>query len=160
MHPGLFQLSHLLAQAAGAPQPANPRPASQMRFSDLQKGFRSHLNGETPDYSYLLWAIALAVILFGALLHLRQRRKTGGPPSSPAALFREIAREVPFPFGTRILLHWVARSAQVPAATLLISDKAFQKSVHEWSQQPTFTLVRQWGAARLSRLQKLLFHTP
>jgi hypothetical protein len=134
---------------------------NRISFSDLQKGMRDQLSGNTNDShsSYILWGIVGAIVLFGVILHLRQRKKTGGPPSSPTALYREISREIPFPFGTRLLLQWVARTAQVPAATLLISEHAFQQSVHAWSQHHTFALVRQWGTPRLNRLHTLLFET-
>src|SRR6476659_6039934 len=87
---------------------------NQISFSDLQKSMRDQLNGNTNDthYSYILWGIVAGIVLLGVVLHLRQRRKTGGPPNNPRALFREISREVPFPFGTRLLLQWVARTAQ------------------------------------------------
>jgi hypothetical protein len=132
---------------------------AQLSFSDLQKGMRDQLSGNTHEShsSWILWGIVAAIVVLGIFLHLRQRKKTGGPPNSPAALFREIAREIPFPFGTRLLLQWVARNAHVPAATLLISERAFQKSVHDWARQPTFALVRHWGEVRLDRLHKLLF---
>jgi hypothetical protein len=132
---------------------------NRISFSDLQKGMRDQLSGNTNDShsSYILWGIVGAIVLFGVIPHLRQRKKTGGPPSSPAALFREISREIPFPFGTRLLLQWVARTAQVPAATLLISVKAFRKALEEWSHESTFAPLRQWGAARLYQLHALLF---
>jgi hypothetical protein len=132
---------------------------TQISFSDLQKGMRDQLSGNNNDasHTYIWWAIVAGVVLLAILLQVRQRKKSGEAPSSPSALYREISRGVPFPFGTRLLLQWVARSVRVPAATLLISDRAFQQSVEQWSQQPTFALIRQWGTPRLHHLHEMLF---
>jgi hypothetical protein len=156
MHPLAFKLLNLLAEADA------PAQRNQLSLSDLKKGFRDRLNGDTNDghYSYYLWLIVAGVLLLGLILHSRQRKQTGEAPSSPRSLFREIARDVPFPFGTRLLLQWVAHCNKVPAATLLISENAFQKSVAEWSAQPTFGPIRHWGASRLDHLHAILFQSP
>jgi hypothetical protein len=159
------QLMNVLAEVG--PRGAlddGPRQSSNngLSFSDLQKGFRDRLDGHTDDthYSRLLWAIVIAIVLLGIFLHLRQRRKEGGPPTSDSALFREITRGVAFPFATKWLLKWVARTAQIPAPTLLISAEIYQRSVADWSRQPTYALLRQWGASRLAGLEKTLFAEP
>jgi len=160
----LCNFMNLLAQVGSRDSDDPPKQTnnSGLSFSDLRKGFRDRLDGHTDDthYSRLLWAIVIGIILLGVLLQLRQRRKEGGPPSSDSALFREITRGVPFPLATKLLLKWVAHTAQIPASALLISGDIYQRSVADWSRQPTFALVRQWGASRLARLEKTLFDDP
>lgn len=133
-------------------------PAPKMNFGDLQKALHNVNTGET-DQSFRNGAIVIigAVVLLAVVLHYRQRRKTAGPPDSMPGLARELARCVSFPFGTRVLLWWVARSTATPMATLLISSTLFERSVGAWSVIPTFALARRWGKGRLERLKSVLF---
>jgi hypothetical protein len=144
-----------------APKAVTAMPPRSMNFGDLQKGFRAELNGETNDgyYRVLLLVIVLAVVLFGLILYWRQKRKDGGPPESMARLAWQLSVGLHFPIGTRLLLWWVGRSTRVPVAVLLISGEVFKASVAEWSRQPTFGVLREWGVRRLARLERLLFES-
>jgi hypothetical protein len=162
----LLKLATILAQFspyddAPAPQPA-PTPRRPMSFSDLQQGLRSYQSGEASDPAFrngILILIACVAVL-ALIIHLRQRTKTAGPPDSLRRLGLELGRLVQFPFGTRVMLWWVARSARVPFASLLLSSALFDKSVAAWAAAPTFGMVRQWGRGRLARLRPMLFGEP
>lgn len=159
----LWKLGTILAQYSpydeppvAAPAPAPRRP---MSFSDLQQGFRSYQSGETSDPAFrngILILIACVAVL-ALVIHLRQRTKNAGPPDSLGRLGLELGRLVRFPFGSRVMLWWVARSVRVPFASLLLSSALFDRSVSAWAAAPTFGVVRQWGRGRLERLRGVLF---
>jgi hypothetical protein len=143
-----------------APSPPPPAPVHRrFSFGDLQKGLQSTNEGTASDrhFLYLLLTMVALIVLLAIILQLRERKKTAGPPNSPFRLRRELARKVRFPFGTRLLLTWAARSAQLPAATLMISLRAFDETVTAWSRQPTFSVIRRWGFKRLKMLRPILF---
>ncbi len=130
-----------------------------MSFSDVfQTGMSKFNNGQTDNTlrNGLLIMIGLVAII-GLALHLRQRFKHKPELNSPAHLGRELCRVIPFPFGTRVLLWWVARCTHVHLATLLLSAQAFETSVTTWSSHGTFSPLRRWGASRLEKLKQLLF---
>jgi hypothetical protein len=165
MIPVLYKLT-ILAQAAfddpseGAPAPAAPAaPVHRLSFSDLQKRLDVSNHGDPNDRPFQLALLAMVgvIVVIALILQLRQRRKDAGPLNSPYRLGRELSRKVPFPFGTRLLLAWVARTAGVPMATLLLSTRAFDNALETWSKDATFGLVRQWGHARLKLLKPILF---
>jgi len=138
--------------------------ASTLTFRDVQKSVHSRFSGATPDTfprNALLATIA-AVALLVLILHLRQRQKANGPPNNIHKLARELSRGIPFPPGSRILLYWVSRSTHIPIAALLISSETFDAGVESWSNQPTFTIAREWGRHRLRKLKNILFddHLP
>jgi hypothetical protein len=166
MPPSLFKFATILAQYSPydeppAPQPAPP-PRRAMSFSDLQQGLRSYQSGETDDTAFrngILILIACVAVL-ALIVHLRQRTKNAGPPDSLGRLGLELGRLVRFPFGSRVMLWWVARATQVPFASLLLSSSLFDKCISAWAAMPTFVVVRQWGRARLERLRPILFDDP
>ena len=107
---------YVLAQANpwdDAPASPAPKPPRPMSFSDLQEGMRAYNAGESQGSSVrtgILILIAFIAVL-ALVLHLWQRRKTGAPPDSLGRVGWDLGRLVPFPWGTRLLLWWVARSA-------------------------------------------------
>jgi hypothetical protein len=168
MHPILFKSLILLAQTQATPwddaptaPPPPPKPSKPMSFSDLQQGFRQYQTGETNDTSFRNGILILmaCVALLALFIHLRQRKKNGGPPDSLARLGFELGRLVRFPFGSRMMLYWVARTSKVPFASLLLSSVLFDKSIAAWASTPTFAVARQWGKSRLARLRPLLFES-
>jgi hypothetical protein len=140
--------------------PETPTPAKhQLSFSDLQKSLHDYHTGKSNDNGFrngVLIFLAVAAV-FLLIVHFRQRRKEAGPPDSMGRLGREIGRLVRFPVGSRVALKWVARSTGTPFASLLLSATLFDKCVREWSHQPTFSVARQWGRARLECLRPELF---
>ncbi len=118
--------------------------------------------GQTNDNTFrngilvLLAVVALIVLV----LNWRQRRKTAGPPDNIGRLGRQLGRLVRFPFGSRLVLKWVAHSTQTPFASLLLSSALFDKSVESWVSQPTFAALRHWGKDRLVLLRANLFDPP
>jgi hypothetical protein len=163
MHPTLFKITFLLAQYSPYDEPVAPQPEARprraMSFSDLQQGFRSYQSGETNDTAFRNGILLLmaAVAVLALIVHLRQRTKNAGPPDSLARLGLELGRLVRFPLGSRLMLWWVARTAGVPFASLLLSSALFDKSIAQWAAVPTFGVARQWGRSRLARLRPLLF---
>ncbi len=139
------------------PEPVKTPPKSPLSFSDLQEGLRSANNGDDSSLRNGLLIIMGLIIILAIVLHYRQRRKTAGPPDSTGKLGWELSRLIKFPFGTRMLLWWVARTTQTPFAALLISRSLFDNCVQQWSLQPTFSLARRWGKARLESLKPVLF---
>ncbi len=142
--------------------PAKPPAAPAQRpmtFRDFQNGISDWNNGQTDNTvrNGLLIIVGL-VILTLIVLHLRQRWRARQSPDSERRLARELGRLVPFPFAARFFLRWVARSAGVHVATLLLSSEAFSASVEKWAGQPTFVLIRRWGRSRLALLQPRLFN--
>lgn len=163
MHPTLFKMATLLAQyhpwdEPPAPEPA-PKPRRSMSFSDLQQGLRSYQSGESNDNAFRNGILLLmaAVALLALVIHLRQRNKAAGPPDSLGRLGLELGRLVPFPFGSRLVLWWVARTCGVPFASLLLSAALFDRSVAAWAAVPTFGVARHWGLGRLQALRAVLF---
>jgi hypothetical protein len=161
MNETFLRIGVVLAQVAPWEDPpaASPEaPGPKMGFGDLQKALHAVNTGQT-DQSFRNGAIVIigVVVLLAVFLHNRQRRKTAGPPDSLSALARELSHHVAYPFGTRMLLWWVARGAGTPMATLLISSALFERAVGEWAAAPTFGLVRRWGKGRLERLKAVLF---
>ena len=161
----IYQTAAILAQLGplndadqGGADPAAPanKPIS---FPDFQQGLRAYNNGETNNnyFRYGLIAMVLVMILAAVLLNIRQRKKDGQAPDSTRKLARELCRRIPFPFGARLLLSSVAKSAGVPTVNLLLSAAAFDRAVAEWSEKSTFTLVRRWGSRRLIQLRPILF---
>ena len=150
-----------LAQAApwdDPPEAPTTEAAPRMDFSDLQKALHAANTGETDKtFRNGLFIMVGAVALLGLILHLREKHKHAGPPDSKGRLGWELSRLMPFPFGTRMLLWWVARSTATPLAALMISSQLFDHAVAEWERQPTFTLARRWGKVRLEALKTVLF---
>jgi len=102
--------------------------------------------------------VLLALIgLVALIVHLRQRKTEVVVPDSMAKLGREMARLVRFPFGSRLFLKWVAKSTNTPFASLLLSQKLFDRRIEEWEAMPTFSAVRHWGRSGLDRLRGELF---
>jgi hypothetical protein len=155
------QIASPLSSENEAAKPAAP-VNRQMNFSDLQKGLKAQLEGETDQshYTKLVIGVVLVIVAVAIVVHWRQRRKSGGPPTSDSSLFRELSRGIKFPLGTKLILWWVARTARVPAAVLLISREIFEKSVADWGRRPTFGPLRQWGMVRLDAIRELLFAPP
>jgi hypothetical protein len=153
---GLAQLGEWDETAANAPATQPRRPLS---FSDLKQGLRDYSTGATNDNTLrngLLIMIAVVGVI-ALTLHYLQRRRKAGPKDSLTALAWELGRKVRFPFGSRLILWWVARAAGVPLASLLLSVGLFDRSVGDWAAQPTFGLLRKWGRGRLERLKPILF---
>jgi hypothetical protein len=144
---------------AGAAAAAAP-VAKPMSFSDLQKGMRAYNSGEAKDNGFRNGTLTLLffVALLALILHLRQRRKTAGPPDSMGKLGWELSRQVRFPFGSRFVLLWVGRSTGTPFASLLVSASLFDRAVNDWTRNPTFSAARHWGRTRLDRLRSQLFN--
>jgi len=129
-----------------------------MSFSDLQSGLRQWETGATDSgYKNGLLLVMGAITLFVLALYWRQRARQKKSVDSERKLGMELGRVVPFPWGTRVLLYWVARRSGRPFVTLLISAETFRKAVGEWAGDPTFSLFRRWGAGRLAKLSGLLF---
>ena len=143
------------AKGAAAPRP----PQSHGTAIDLSKGFQQVYGGAVSENTFrngMLVVVALMAIV-ALVLHLRQRRGQQKALESQFQLGWELCRLVPFPFGSRLMLWWVAKSTQTPIATLLISAQAFESATQKWVQEPTFTPLRKWGRMRLQRLQPILF---
>lgn len=138
--------------------PAAPVRENTMSFGGLQKGFKQFNEGNTDNTmrNGLLVMVAV-VVLIAVAIHVRARLKLRTTPDSERKLFRELARVVHVGFATRLLLKWVARSAKVDAAVLLISEAAFSTSVGKWAEQATFAPLRRWGKRKLARLKPRLF---
>ena len=130
-----------------------------LSFNDLQQGLRSANQGTPHDRSttFALIGMVAAVVVVGLILHLRQRRKQAGPPTSTARLAWELSRTIPLSLRSRMLLIWVARSANAPLATLLLSAQIFDAALLTWSNQPTFSPIRRWGKSQLAALRPVLF---
>ncbi len=140
--------------------PPPPPPAHHpLSFTDLQQGLRSANQGNPHDRSTqtALIGMVAVVVLIGVILHLRQRHKQAGAPNSTKRLAWELSRRITFPFGSRILLVWVARTAKVPMATLLVSARAFDAAIVTWAGRPLFGPLRRWGQGRLMQLKPVLF---
>lgn len=164
----LYQLTLTLAQytppwedpvagggGGGAAVPSHA-PAPSI---DLSKGFQQVYGGSVTENTFrngMLVVIGIVTIM-ALVAHCRQRRVQRKVLESQSRLGWELCRMVPFPFGSRLMLWWVARSTHTPVATLLISVQAFEAAVLKWGQEPTFTPLRQWGRARLRQLQPILF---
>jgi len=157
----LASLTTVLAQVDDADAPAGP-PPHHMSFSDLQKGLQVSNNGDPHDrpFQMILLVLIAVIAVIALILHLRQRKKTAGPANSTSRLARELARKIPFPFGTRLLLGWVARTCNIPMATLMLSARTFDHAVETWSAHHTFALIRHWGRGRLALLRPILFDAP
>jgi hypothetical protein len=160
----IFHAIRVLGQASSfddAPAPAKPAaPAPHpLTFSDLQQGLRTANHGDPHDRTaqVALLSMVAGVAVVALILHLRQRRKEAGPMNSSRRLAWELSKQVRFPFGARMVLWWVAMSAKIPMATLLISGHAFDGALEAWFHRPTFGPLRRWGMARLERLRPLLF---
>jgi len=156
-----FKLS-TIAQASpwdDAPPPEPPKPEHRLSFTDLQQSLHDYNTGKTNDNGFRNGILSLLAIVavFALIVHLRQRHKEAGPPDSLAKLGRELGRMVRFPFATRMLLYWVARSTRTPFASLLLSGGLFDRCLEEWAHRPTFSVARRWGKARLERLRPALF---
>ncbi|MEI8195805.1 MAG: hypothetical protein WCI73_07850 [Phycisphaerae bacterium] len=164
----VYQLTLLLAQytppwedpvpaggAGGGTVPAHGHEAP----IDLSKGFQQVYGGTVSENTFRNgMLVVIAIVMIVALVaHYRQRRVQPKALDSQSRLGWELCRMVPFPFGSRLMLWWVARSTRTPIATLLISDQAFEAAVLKWGQEPTFSPLRQWGRSRLRQLQPILF---
>ena len=163
MHPLMLRLVLPLAQAIpwddAAEAPSAPQTASsrRMSFSDLQQGLRNY--SSSTDNSFrngilILMAVIAAIVL---AIHLYQRRKNVGTVDSLGRLGWELGGLVRFPFGSRLMLWWVARSTDVPFASLLLSSALFDQCVSQWAARPTMTVARHWGRTRLASLRPGLF---
>ena len=152
----LFRVFAILAQVS---DDAPPAPVERkMSFGDLQKGFQKFNSGESdPSVRNGLLIMVAAVALIVLLIHFRARIKARKTPDSEGRLFRELARVVRIPFTTRLILKWVARTAKVHAAVLLVSEQAFTTCVTRWEDQPTFSPLRRWAKKRLDHLRPALF---
>jgi predicted membrane-bound mannosyltransferase len=145
---------------APTPSAAPAAPAAHsFSFSDLQQGLRTASHSDPHDHTaqVALLVMVSCVAVVAMILHLRQRRKEAGPLNSSARLAWELAKQIRFPLGSRIALAWVALSAKIPMATLLVSTRAFDDALDTWFHRPTFGPLRRWGMSRLSRLRPLLF---
>jgi hypothetical protein len=145
-----------------APPPPPPPPVQRpMSFSDLKQGLRDVHNGNVDNSFFRNSSLSLLAVLalIVLLLHLRQRHQNtiSTVPNNLRRLSRELGRFVPFPWGTKLILKWVARSTGAPYPALLLSSELFDQSINAWSRQPTFALARGWGKARLERLRSVLF---
>ena len=158
MMPMLASVVNFLAQTPRWDDVPEKGGGGRMNFGDLQKGFQQWNAGDadTSTRNGLLVVVAL-VALVALVVHLRTRAKAAKTPDSPPKLFRELARTVGLGLPTRALLNWVARTSNVHAATLLVSEKAFVTCVAIWAEQPTFAPLRKWGQRKLERLQTALF---
>jgi hypothetical protein len=149
-----------LAQYYDDPPPPPPPPQRPMSFSDLQQGLRDVNTGKVDNTIFRNGILTLLVILalLVLMLHLRQRRQMpAAPPDSLRKLGHELGRVVPFPFGARLLLKWVAFSTATPYPALLLSSDLFDKCLGQWSRDPRFSAARIWGRTRLLRLRSILF---
>lgn len=159
----LNRIATCLAQASppweDAPPVAPKAPVNGGGGIDLSKGFQQVYGGTVSENTFRngMLVVVGVVIIVALVMHLRERRKQHKVVDSQFRLGWELCRLVPFPFGSRIMLWWVARSTRTPVATLLISARAFEQSINQWANQPTFALLRQWGRTRLMRLQPILF---
>ena len=93
----------------------------------------------------------LVILAFGVLLWSAASFEGHRPP-----LARPMLLDDYFILGL-MLLWWVARSTEMPVATLLISSALFERSVEDWGRVPTLTLARRLGRGRLERLRGVLF---
>ncbi|MGN6367945.1 MAG: hypothetical protein ACTHN5_06755 [Phycisphaerae bacterium] len=154
----LFSLGQVDFDDFGSRKPP-PAPPHRLSFGDLQKGLQSTNEGTPGDRRslYILLTMVALIAVLAFILQLRERKKNAGPLNSPFRLGCELSRKIRFPFGTRLLLAWAARSAELPMATLLISLRAFDDTITNWSRQPTFTVIRRWGYKRLKLLRPQLF---
>ncbi|HUO08353.1 MAG TPA: hypothetical protein VM008_08655 [Phycisphaerae bacterium] len=156
-----FALLPLAQEAFDAPTdtPAPPPAPHRFSFSDLQKGLQDTNTGTANDrhFVYLLLTMVAMVIILAVLLQLRERRKAPAALNSPSKLARELSRKIRFPFGTRLLLKWVAGNTRLPLATLLISARTFDVAIDAWVRRPTFNVIRRWGYGRLQLLRCTLF---
>ena len=154
-------MQYLLAQlipydgSADTPPPPAQRP---MSFSDFQNGMKQWNDGVTDNtFRNGLLVVVAIVVLISLAVHLRQRMTHRPELTSPKRLGWELARVVPFPFGTRLLLYWVACSTRMPMAALLLSAPAFEASVKTWASHGTFAPLRHWGAGQMGKLKAVLF---
>lgn len=154
-------LAQLIPYDGTADAPPKPPEARPMSFSDFQSGMQQWNDGATDNTvrNGLLVMVAL-VVLVALILHVRARLRRRPELASAAHLGRELCRIVPFPFGTRILLWWVAKSTHVHIATLLVSQPVFDHSVAAWQARGTFSPLRSWGAGRLDKLKRILYDCP
>jgi hypothetical protein len=144
---------------ASSPPPTPAIPTHSFSFSDLQQGLRTANHGDPHDRTaqITLMCMVATVAVIALVLHLRQRRKEAAPLNSSLRLAWELARQVRFPWGSRLVLLWVARSAKMPLASLLISGHAFDAALEVWFHRPTFGPLRKWGMTRLAQLRPVLF---
>lgn len=159
----LERLTAILAQDTPPweePVKAAPKVPVNHNAIDLSRGFNQIYNGEVSESTFRngMLAVVGVIVVLAIIIHYRDKRKQAKVLDSQFKLGWELCKLVPFPFGSRVILWWVARSSKLPVATLLISSKAFDRAVNEWSSQPTFSLLRQWGKSRLLRLQPILFN--
>lgn len=147
------------APAASAPAAEPRRP---MSFSDLQQGMRDVHSGKVDDSGFRNWTILLLIViaLIAIFIHMRQRKTVVVQTDSLPKLARELARQISFPLGTRLLLLWVARSTATPFAAILLSETLFNRCISQWHAQPTFSAARSWGRSRLELLRPELFDAP
>lgn len=150
-----WMLGQVMEDGAGKTDAARP---GGMKFSDLQNGFRQWASGATDErYRNGLLLVMGTIGVVVLAIYLRQRARQKKSVDSERRLGLELGRVVPFPWGTRMLLYWVARRSGTPFVTLLISAERFRKAVKEWAGEPTFAMFRRWGAGRLGRLEGVLF---
>ncbi len=142
----------------GSPDAPRTPAQHEMSFSDFQNGMKQWNDGGTSNtFRNGLIVMVAIVAIVAIILNIRQRLKHRPELNSAAALSRELCRVIPFPLGSRLLLWWVARSTEVPLATLLLSSQAFDNSLSIWCGHSTFHPIRKWGAGRLNKLKPLLF---
>jgi hypothetical protein len=150
-------LAQLVPYDGSPDSPKGPAP-HEMSFSDFQNGMKQWNDGGTNNtFRNGLIVMVAIVAIVAIVLHIRQRLKHRPELNSAAALGRELCRVIPFPFGTRLLLWWVARSTRVHVATLLLSAQAFDNSLALWAGRHTFHPIRKWGADQLNKLKPILF---
>lgn len=138
-----------------------PAPApikKPMHFSDLQNGFKAWNDGKTDNtFAHGLLILVGLIIVIALATNLWERWKKRGKTESLAALGRDLSHAVPFPFGARLMLYWVAHSTKTPVALLLISRHHFFAAARTWAAMPTFVPLRRWGVGRLQRLADGIF---
>ena len=155
----LTMLGQTPAPWSDDPPSAPPKPEHRLSFSDLQRSLHDYNTGKTNDNGFRNGILILLAIIgvIALVIHLRQRHQEAGPPDSLAKLGRELGRLVRFPFGTRLLLWWVARSTRTPFASLLLSGGLFDRCVEEWAHSIDVFSGWRWGKTRLERLRPALF---
>ena len=161
--PPAFSLAQAdLFDETTATAPAEPPARHPMSFSDFKQGMRDVHSGKVDDSGFRNGIIViLAVIgLIALIIHLRQRRQNATAPDSLGKLGWELSRGVRFPFASRVMLYWVAKSTKTPFASLLLSENLFKSRVGLWEAEPTFSVARHWGRGRLDLLRPVLFDAP
>jgi hypothetical protein len=165
-HPWVVTLAQLLPPAiptwdeSETPKAAPAPKSNPLNFSDLQQGMRNWRT-EEPNNAMRNWLLigvaSLALLVLAVQIHQRWQNRRKGLVDSEWALYRELTRGIALPWGSTLVLWWLARCGGVTMSALLLSPSLYRNTRAKWSHIPTFSLVRRLALSRVEGVERLLF---